>query len=102
GLLVLGHLEDGVDRLLLGFADEAAGVDDDDLGGLWRLYQLVARVGRVAEHDLRVDAIFRATKGDEVHVHLKSRFRKVGKTSMPTPAAARVMAGLRKEQHLVR
>ena len=31
-LLQLGHLEDRVDRLLLGLADEAARVDDDDLG----------------------------------------------------------------------
>jgi hypothetical protein len=31
-LLVLDHLEDGVDGLLLGGVDEAAGVDDDDLG----------------------------------------------------------------------
>ncbi len=29
--LVLHHLEDGVDRLLFGGVDEAAGVDDDDL-----------------------------------------------------------------------
>src|SRR5450631_1022014 len=59
-LLVLGHLEDGIDRLLFGLADEAAGVDDDDLGGLWRRNQLVSRVGRVPEHDLGVDAIFGA------------------------------------------
>ncbi len=32
GLLVLDHLEDGVDGLLLGGVDEAAGVDDEDLG----------------------------------------------------------------------
>ena len=75
-LLVLGHLENGVDRLLLGLADEAAGVDDDDLGGLGRRDQLVSRIGRVSEHDLGVDAIFRAAKGDEVHVHLKSRLRR--------------------------
>jgi len=31
-LLQLGHLQDGVDRLLLRLADEAAGVDDDHLG----------------------------------------------------------------------
>jgi hypothetical protein len=29
---VLDHLEDGVDGLLLGGVDEAAGVDDEDLG----------------------------------------------------------------------
>ena len=31
-LLVLDHLEDGVDGLLLGGVDEAAGVDDEDFG----------------------------------------------------------------------
>ena len=43
GLLVARHLEDRVDRLLLGLADEAAGVDDDDLGVLGRGDDLVAR-----------------------------------------------------------
>ena len=32
GSLVLRHLQDGVDRLLLGSVDERAGVDDDDVG----------------------------------------------------------------------
>ena len=32
GLLVLRHLEDGVDRFLLGLVDEGAGVDDEDVG----------------------------------------------------------------------
>ena len=30
--LVAGHLENGVDRFLLGCVDEGAGVDDEDLG----------------------------------------------------------------------
>ena len=61
-LLVAGHLQDRVDRLLLRLADEAAGVDDDDVGGLGRGDQAVARVGGVAEHDLGVDAVLRTAE----------------------------------------
>ena len=68
-LLVAGHVEDRVDRLLLRLADEAAGVDDDDVGGLGIGDQTVAGVGRVAEHDLCVDAVLRTTEGDEMDVH---------------------------------
>ena len=60
GGFVAGHLEDGVDRLLLGGVDEAAGVDDEDLG----LFGMggEARAGAVeqAHHHLGVDEVFGA------------------------------------------
>ena len=65
GLLVLGHLEDGVDRFLLGGIDEAAGVDDEDvgIGGMRR--QLVALRGELAHHDFGIDEILRAAETDK-------------------------------------
>ena len=55
------HPERGRD-LLLRLADEAAGVDDDDVGRLGRRDQAVARVGGVTEHDLGVDAVLGAAE----------------------------------------
>lgn len=51
-LLVLDHLEDGVDRLLLGGVDEAAGVDDDDLGVFGPGGEFGSVVVEEAHHDL--------------------------------------------------
>src|SRR6185312_3287140 len=82
GLLVARHLQDGVDRLLLRLADEAAGVDHDDLGRPGLGHQLVAGLGRVPEHDLGVDAVLGTAEGDEVNVH-----RKAGKVSTRGPRA---------------
>ena len=62
---VLDHLEDGIDGLLLGGVDEAAGVDDDDLG----VFSLGGEFGSVvvehAHHDLGVDEVFGAAERDE-------------------------------------
>ena len=63
--LVLDHLEDGVDRLLLGGVDEAAGVDDDDLGVFGALSQLGAVVVEKPHHDFGVDEVFGAAERDE-------------------------------------
>ena len=60
------QVEDGVDRLLLGRGDEAAGVDDQHVGCLRVEHQLVAAAGEHAEHDLGVDLVLRTTEGDEV------------------------------------
>src|SRR4029078_11511160 len=67
--LVLGHLEDGVDRLLLGVVDEGAGVDDDDVGVARVGRDLVARLLGVAEHHLAVDEVLGTTEGDETYLH---------------------------------
>ena len=54
------HFEDGVDGLLLGGVDEAAGVDDEDLGIFGACSQ--ARAGAVQQphHDFGVDEVFGA------------------------------------------
>ena len=65
GLLVLHHLEDGVDGLLLGGVDEAAGVDDEDLGVFGVGGELAAGGVEEAHHDLGVDEVFGAAEGDE-------------------------------------
>jgi hypothetical protein len=65
---VLDHLEDGVDGLLLGGVDEAAGVDDDDLGVFGAGGQLGSVVVEQAHHDLRVDEVFGAAERDEAYL----------------------------------
>ena len=66
-LLVLDHLEDGVDGLLLGGVDEAAGVDDDDLGVFGAGGELGSVVVEEAHHDLGVDEVFGAAERDEAY-----------------------------------
>ena len=68
-LLVLRHLEDGVDRLLLGRVDERAGVDDEHVGVGGVLRQLVARLLREPEHHLGVDEILRTAEGNQTDLH---------------------------------
>ncbi len=48
--------------------DEAAGVDDDDLGVRRVVGHRVAGFGCDAEHDLAVDPVFRAPEADEVNL----------------------------------
>ena len=68
-LLVLGHVEDGRDRLLLGRLDEGAGVDDQDIG-LGRIgRELDAVLLEDAEHDLCVNEILGTAKTDETSFH---------------------------------
>jgi len=67
-LLVLDHLEDGVDGLLLGGVDEAAGVDDDDLGVFGAGGELGTVVVEQAHHDFGVDEVFGAAEGDEAYL----------------------------------
>ena len=66
-LLVLDHLEDGVDGLLLGGVDEAAGVDDDDLGVFGSGGEFGAVVVEQAHHDLGVDEVLGATERNEAY-----------------------------------
>ncbi len=67
-LLVLDHLEDGVDGLLLGGVDEAAGIDDDDLGVFGAGGELGSVAMEQAHHDLGVDEVFGAAEGDEAYL----------------------------------
>jgi hypothetical protein len=69
GLLQLGHLEDGVNRFLLGLVDERAGIDDEDVGILRIAGQLMARLLGEPEHDLGVDEVLRAAEGDHSNLH---------------------------------
>jgi len=64
-LFVLNHLEDGVDGLLLGGVDEAACVDDDDLGVFCAGGELGPVVVEQAHHDLGVNEVLGAAERDE-------------------------------------
>ena len=68
-LLQLGHLENRVDRLLLGPIDERTGVDDEHVGAVGFRRDLVARLFGQAKHHLGVDEILRAPEGDEADFH---------------------------------
>ena len=63
--LKTGHLEDGVDRFLLGRVDEGAGVDDQDVGGRWIVGDPRAGVVEQAHHDFAVDEVFGAAEAHE-------------------------------------
>ena len=60
--LVLGHLQDRVDRFLLGVVDEGAGVHDDDVGIRGVRRELVPGLLREPQHHLAVDEVFRAAE----------------------------------------
>ena len=83
GDLVLHHLEDGVDGLLLGGVDEAAGVDDEDVGVFGAGGELRAAAMEQAHHDLGVDEVLGAAERDEADRgavgYLGSRGRRVSR-----------------------
>jgi len=62
---LLIHLQDALDGFLLGRLEERAGVDDDDVGLFGLGDEGHAGLLEVADHDLAIDEIFRATEGDE-------------------------------------
>jgi hypothetical protein len=68
-LLVLRHLENGVDRLLPGFIDERAGVDDEHVGVGRVPGELMTGLLREPEHDLGVDEVLRAAEGYHSNLH---------------------------------
>src|SRR5262245_49615937 len=68
-LLVLRHLENRVDRLLLRAVDEGAGVDDQDLRARRVVGQLVPRLLREPEHDFGIDQILRTTERNQTNLH---------------------------------
>ena len=65
GLLMLHHLKDSVDRLLLGGVDEAAGIDDKDLCIFGLGSDLAPSMVKHSHHDFGVDQVFGAAEGDE-------------------------------------
>ena len=69
GLLVLRHLEDGVDRLLLRLVDERAGVDDEHVGVGGVAGELMPLLLGEPEHDLGVDEVLGAPEGDHSNLH---------------------------------
>jgi hypothetical protein len=58
---VAGHFEDGVDRLLLGCVDEAAGIYDEDFRLFWMGGEARAGAVEQAHHDLGIDEVFGAS-----------------------------------------
>ena len=60
-----GHLQDGVDRFLLGRVDEGAGVDDQHVGGFGIAGDARAGMVEQAHHDFAVDEVFGAAEADE-------------------------------------
>ncbi len=69
GLLVLRHLEDGVDRLLLRLVDERAGVDDEHVGVGGIAGQLMPLFLGEPEHDLGVNEVLGAAERDHSNLH---------------------------------
>ena len=67
--LLGGHLQNRVDRLLLGGVDERAGVDDQHLGARGVGRDLVSGVAGHAQHHLAVDEILGAAEAEETNFH---------------------------------
>ena len=67
GSLVLHHLKDGIDGLLLGRIDEAARIDDKNLGVLGAGGNVAASLMQHPHHHFGVDQVLRAAKGDEAY-----------------------------------
>ena len=65
-LAQLGVLQDGIDRLFLCVADEAAGVDDDRVGLPPGVVADDVAVLQQGGQMLRIDLVFGATEGDDV------------------------------------
>ena len=63
------HLENRVDRLLLGVVDEGAGVHDEDVGRGRIVGQLVPRLLREPEHHFGIDEVLGTAEGHEANLH---------------------------------
>jgi hypothetical protein len=90
--LVASRFDNRVDRLLLRRVDEAAGVDEDDVGvgqvgGVRR-----AAVGQLGEVALGVDGVLVAAERDEADLHRASLAAAAG---AETGAVVRVSNGIR-------
>src|SRR5581483_965941 len=64
-----GEADDRVDRLLLRGVDEAAGVDDNDVGGLGSRDRDVLAGAQHTADPLAVGDVLRAAQGDDVVAH---------------------------------
>ncbi len=65
--LAADHLQDGVDRLLLGLLDEGAGVDHHRIRPVEVVDHLIAPAPQLSEHDLGVDEVLGAAQADHAH-----------------------------------
>ncbi len=63
--LVLGHLQNRVDGLFLRRLDEAARIDDEDLGFIRSRRQFVAFARKNTHHHLAIHEVLRATQANE-------------------------------------
>ncbi len=68
-LLVGAGLKDVFNGLSLGALDESAGVDEDDVRLAEVGHRLVARRQQDVDHDVQIDLIFRASKGNTRNFH---------------------------------
>ena len=66
-LLVLGHFEDRVDGLAFGRVDEAARIDDENVGIFRQRGQFEALARQDAEHDFAVHEILGTAQTDHSH-----------------------------------
>ena len=73
GLLVSGHLEDGVDGLLLGGLDEPAGVDQQHLRLGRKLCQLKPVPHQELQHLLGVHAVLDTAQRNNANLHHRNR-----------------------------
>jgi len=81
-LAVLGQrLADSIERFLHGGVDEAAGVDDDEVGAIIRLGRLVAFRSQLGQDLLGIDQRLRATERNETDLGRVGRcaYREIGR-----------------------
>ena len=64
-LLVLGHLQDGIDRFFLGGVDETARVDHEHVGLIGMRGEFVAAGDKLPHHDFTIDEVFGTAQTDE-------------------------------------
>ncbi len=88
GLLILGHLQDGVDALLLGRVDEAAGVHDQHLRRPGVGGEGIAEAAEQAQHPLRIHLILGTAKADDAYLHSFSSSSSQGAASSSEAASS--------------
>ena len=76
-LLVLGHLEDGVDGFLLGGVNETAGVDYKHIGLIGMRSEFMPPRGELAHHHFAVYKIFGATETDKTDFQMGLNFKDI-------------------------
>jgi hypothetical protein len=66
-ILERSHLENRINRFLLGGLDKTARIDDDHVGILLIGRQLIAVLRKLTHHDLAIDEVLRASKADKAY-----------------------------------